>query len=77
MYPNLEAELKRKNIKRSDLANFLGISLSTMSEKMQGNSDFTFAAAKKIKDFLRVDIPLEVLFANDSATEQSLIGISK
>ena len=65
MYPNLEAELKRKNIKRTDIANHLGISVSTVSEKMQGNSDFTFGATVKIKQMLGVNIPLEELFATD------------
>lgn len=65
MYPNLEAELKRKNIKRADIANHLGISISTVSEKMQGNSDFSFGAAVKIKQLLGVSIPLEELFITD------------
>ena len=69
MYPNLEAELKRRNIKRTTLADYLGISISTMSEKMQGNSDFSLGVAKKIKDFLGVDIPLEILFMTDDATQ--------
>ena len=63
MYPNLEAELKRKNIKRADLANFLECTIGTISEKMQGKSDFSLSAAKKIKHWLGVDMPLEDLFA--------------
>lgn len=62
MYPNLEAELKRKNIKRSDLAQLLGHNIGTISGKMNGDSDFTFGAAIKIKKFLGVDMPLEDLF---------------
>lgn len=65
MYPNLEAELKRKNIKRSDIANYLGCAITTVSEKMQGKSDFSFGAAVKIKQLLGVSIPLEELFATD------------
>ena len=63
MYPNLEAELKRKNIKRADLAKFLECTIGTISEKMQGKSDFSFSAAKKIKALLGVVMPLEDLFA--------------
>lgn len=62
MYPNLEAELARKNIKRSDLAAFLNCTVGTISEKMTGKSDFSFSAAKKIKAWLGVDVPLEILF---------------
>ena len=70
MYPNLEAELKRKNIKRTDLAEYLGCSLSTISEKMQGKSDFSLTAAKKIKAFLGVDMRIEDLFALDEQAAQ-------
>ena len=65
MYPNLEAELKRKNVKRTDIAKLLGYSVGTISEKMTGASGFSFADAKKIKAFLAVDLPLEELFADD------------
>lgn len=64
-YPNLEAELKRKNIRRIDLAKALGLALSTISDKLTGKSDISLSLAKKIKDFLRVDTPLEVLFATE------------
>ena len=63
-YPNLEAELKRKNIRRIDLAKALGLALSTISDKLTGKSDISLALAKKIKDFLGVDT-LEVLFATE------------
>ena len=66
MYPNLEAELKRRGVKRSDIADHIGCSISTISEKMQGKSDFSLQAAKKIKSFLGVDLPLEVLFKCDN-----------
>lgn len=65
MYPNLEAELKRRNIKRQEFANLLGVGITTISEKMQGKSEFTLAAAFKIKKILGVDMPIEELFATD------------
>lgn len=64
MYPNLEAELKRRNIKRAALAEVLGCAISTITAKMQHASEFTFDEAKKIKAFLGVDIPLEILFSD-------------
>jgi hypothetical protein len=63
MYPNLEAELKRRRLRRIDIASNLGIAMSTVSEKMQGRSEFTLGMASKIKNILNVDMPLEVLFA--------------
>ena len=70
MYPNLEAELKRRNIKRIDLAKHLGIGISAISDKMQHKSDFSLSAAIAIKKFLGVDFPLEYLF--DKVDEDSL-----
>lgn len=69
MFPNLEAELKRKNIKRADLAQLLNCSVGTISEKMTGGSAFSFDAAVKIKKFIGVDIALEELFANDGTPD--------
>ena len=46
-YPNLEAELKRKSIRRIDLAKALGLALSTISDKLTGKSDISLALAKK------------------------------
>lgn len=66
VFPNLEAELKRKNIKRADLAQLLKCSIGTISEKMNEVSPFTFDAAVTIKKFLGVNIPLEELFASDN-----------
>ena len=66
MYPNLEAELKRRNIKRADLATLLGCGISAISEKMQSKSDFSLAAAIKIKKFLGVNMSIEELFATDN-----------
>ena len=63
MYPNLEAELKRRRLRRIDIASNLGIAMSTVSEKMQGRSEVTLGMASKIKNILNVDMPLEVLFA--------------
>ena len=45
MYPNLEAELKRRNIKRIDLAKHLGIGISAISDKMQHKSDFSLSVS--------------------------------
>lgn len=67
MYPNLEAELSRKNIKRADLAKLLDCSISTISEKLQEKSDFSLQTAFKIRKVLGVDLPLEYLFARSPA----------
>lgn len=64
MYPNLEAELARKNIRRVDLAELLGCSISTVIAKLRNDSEFSFGEVIKIKEYLGVQMPLEVLFSD-------------
>lgn len=68
MYPNLEAELARKNVRRVDLAELLGCSISTIVAKLRNDSEFSFGEVIKIKEFLGVQMPLEVLFADKPDT---------
>ena len=63
MYSNVEAELRRKGITRAILAERLGLTPSTVSTKMNRKTEFTLAEAKEIKHMLRVDIPIDELFA--------------
>ena len=65
MYPNLEAELKRRKIRRVDLAKSLNLALSTVVEKLSGKSDISLALALQIKQLLEVDMPLEILFKEE------------
>lgn len=62
MYPNVRAEIARKNITIGKLAGELDIGLSTLSLKLKGEYPITLNEAKKIKAVLGCDIPLEVLF---------------
>ena len=62
MYPNLRAEMVRKNITVEQLAEFLGIDISTLSRKLNGKSGFTFRETLTINDFLQTEMPVEVLF---------------
>ena len=62
MYPNCKAELARQGITLDKLANELGLTLTTVSLKLNGRYPLTLREAKIIKAYLNVDIPLEVLF---------------
>ena len=62
MFNNLEAELRRKNIKRKDLAERLNLNIGTVSQKLNGKAPITLKEAKSIKQILEVNIPLEKLF---------------
>lgn len=50
MYPNLEAEMKRRQITRESLGKIIGVTTGHLSRKMTGQFDFTLAEAKKISD---------------------------
>ena len=65
LYPNLRAEMARKGVTATMLADHLGVRINTISDKMTGKIEtgFTFKEARDIKNFLGVDIPLEELFA--------------
>jgi len=66
MFPNLNAELSRKNVTLTDLAEALDCTVATACDKKNGKRPFTLAEAKAVKNFLQVDIPLEELFEERS-----------
>lgn len=69
MYPNIKAELARKNMTVSDLSDKTGINLSTLYGKLRGSYQVTVSEAISIKTALGVDIPLEVLFEKKEVRE--------
>lgn len=52
MYPNLNAELARNNINLSELADLLKITRSTLSDKLNGKTDFKITECKMIQQQL-------------------------
>ena len=62
MYKNVKAEMSRNDITLEDLAEALGKTVSTVSQKLNGKYPITLNEAKIIKKRLGVDIPLEELF---------------
>lgn len=62
MYRNLEAELARKGITKTKVAQELGITLGTLSLKLNGKYKLTLPEAIKIKKILDIDLPVEYLF---------------
>ena len=62
MYPNLRAEMARKNVTIAQVAAALGVQPATISRKMIGTNDFTLTELLAIKDFLKVEMPVEELF---------------
>lgn len=67
MYPNLKAEMARRNVSVRKLSELIGMSITTLYDKMRGVSSFTFEECLKIKDALGVDVVVEILFAKEVA----------
>lgn len=73
MYRNLEAEISRKNISKSELAEQIGISASTLYQKLNGKSKVTLPEAKKIREILGINVSLDYLFSiNEQNTEKEV-----
>ena len=60
----LEYKMSEKGISIVDMCNFLNISRSAFYRKCNGKSEFTLCEIKKIVDFLNLDSPVEIFFAN-------------
>ena len=69
VYPHLQAELNKQMITRTDLAQMLGVSQTTLSDLMKGRSEPRLSTAIKVKEVLGVDMPLEELFAKATAQQ--------
>ena len=71
MYPNLSAELKRKNKRYEDIAKLLNIGIATVNEKMTGKSDFKLKEFKVLKSKWFPNCTLEYLsVTKDELTEE-------
>lgn len=62
MYPNLEAEMVRHNIKNDDIAKALGRDSRTIRSKRSGTTDFTLTETFLIKETFFPKLKLEYLF---------------
>lgn len=65
MYPNLRAEMARKNITQIQLAEKMRIRTATLSNKISGKYPFTFDECMQIKKILEVDMPVDDLFRKE------------
>ena len=63
-YPNLEVEISKNGIKKKDIAEHLGITARSFSDKMTGRVDFWWKEVKAIKA-LFPNVPYEKLFEHE------------
>jgi hypothetical protein len=66
MYPNLDAEMARKGLKRKDLAWMFKNRIATVSDKLNGKSPFLIDEAVKIKITYFPDLSLDYLFGKET-----------
>lgn len=59
----LEAELCRENISREELSRALGISLGTLSKKINQKTPFTLPELQKIADLIGAENVQAIFFA--------------
>lgn len=59
---NLEAEMKRNKISRSEIAHTLGLSYRTIHSRFNGESEWTYSECVKVRDTYFPDMDLTYLF---------------
>lgn len=59
----LEYEMNKRGVTINNMCTVLGISRSAFYRKCNGISEFTLSEIKKIIDFLEIDSPMEIFFA--------------
>lgn len=59
---NLEAEMKRNGVTNADIQKVLGVSERTVRNKINGDTDFTYPEAKKLRDTLFPNCRMEYLY---------------
>ena len=62
---NLEAEMKRKKISRSDIASLLGLSYRTIHSRFNGESEWGYSECVKVRETYFPDKTLDYLFATE------------
>ena len=63
---NLEAEMKRKGVSRSDIADTINVSYRTIHAKFNGESEWSYSDCVKVRDKYFSDMSLEYLFQIDN-----------
>ena len=62
MYRNAKAEMIRKGLRLEDIAPRMDITVPTLSLKLNGKYPLTLNEAKRFKEIVESELPLEELF---------------
>lgn len=66
----LKAQMVRRGVGQKELADALGIDPSTLYRKIKADGNFTRAEINTIVEFLRIDDPRAIFFADELAETQ-------
>lgn len=67
MYRNAKAEMARLGLTLEAVSGAMGITIGTLSMKLNGKSPMLLREAKQFKAIVKSDLPLEILFEEASA----------
>ena len=73
-YPVLEAEIARKGISKSSVAEYLGISVKAFHNKRKGNIDFWWKEVALLHS-LFPDVPIELLMKREDEQKNAASDI--
>lgn len=65
MYSFLRGEMIKANITITSLAQKIGVTEKTMRNKINGDTDFTWTEALKVRDIVNPSLKMEKLFQTD------------
>lgn len=65
MYSFLRGEMIKANITITSLAQKIGVTEKTMRNKINGDTDFTWTEALKVRDIVNPSLKMEKLFQAD------------
>lgn len=66
MYRNAKAEMIRAGFTLERLAPEMGMTTATLCQKLNGKYPITLKEAKRFKDIVKTDLPIEILFEEAS-----------
>lgn len=70
---NLEAEMKRRRISRSDIAHALGLSYRTIHSRFNGESEWGYSECVKVRNTYFPDMELSYLFQTFEPDEEEVM----
>lgn len=68
LFPSLNAEIARQNIKTKDIATALNLTEKSVRNKIIGKYDFTYSEMKAIRDKFFPQLTIDYLFYENNLT---------